>query len=275
VQKANSEVRDMNFKAIYGLFLVFPLAAYSACSSSDDTSASGGSGNFGGTAGSRGGAGGKGGTGGAAGRGGTGGASTGGSGVGGSAVGGSDAGGSSTGGSNVGGSSAGVSGSEAGAAGEGTGGTADMVQLSDNQIIKILVDANTGEISAAEIAKPRLKVAAAISFAEMMITDHGNAQQQVLALASTKQLAPEKSTVSDQLDAEAAALLAKLSATPSNMLDSVYMQSQVKMHQEVLALIDTELMPSASDADLKALLTTLRAAVAAHLAQAQTIVAAL
>jgi len=262
----------MKFKAIYGMFLVFPLAAYSACSSSDDTSATGGSGNFGGTAGSRGGAGGNGG---AAGRGGSGGSSTGGSSTGGSAVGGSSTGGSSSGGSSTGGSSAGVAGSEAGAAGEGTGGTADRVQLNDNQIIQILVTANSGEISAAEIAKPRLKVAAAVSFAETMITDHGTAQQQVLALASTKQLAPEKSTISDELDAGAAALLAKLSATPTAMLDSVYMQSQVKMHQEVLALIDTELMPSASDADLKALLTTLRTSVAAHLAQAQTVVAAL
>jgi putative membrane protein len=260
----------MKFKSIYSMFLVFPLAAYSACSSSDDTTASGGSGNIGGTTGgaggARGGAGGaRGGSGGAAGRGGASGGSTGGSAV----------AGSSAAGSNVGGSNAGVGGSEAGAAGDGAGGAADVVQLNDNQIIKILVSANSGEVSAAEIAKPRLKVAAAINFAQTMITDHGTAQQDVLTLASTKQLAPEKSSVSDQLEAEAAALLSTLSTTPTPMLDSVYMRSQVQMHQQVLAMIDMELLPNASDADLKALLATLRVSVAAHLTQAQSIVAAL
>ena len=49
----------------------------------------------------------------------------------------------------------------------------------------------------------------------------------------------------------------------------------ITMHQEVLTLIDTQLLPSATDTDLKALTATIRASVAMHLQTAQTIFATL
>ena len=159
------------------------------------------------------------------------------------------------------------------AAESGAGGAA--ASLNDAQILKVLSTANEGEVSVALVAKPSLQNSAAVSFAQMMISDHSTADGQTLALVTSKQLAPERSDVSDALEVDTATVISKLSKTPAAAFDKVYMDSQVTMHQEVLSLIDTRLLPDASDADLKALLTTLRTSVAAHLTNAQTISASL
>jgi len=109
----------------------------------------------------------------------------------------------------------------------------------------------------------------------MMIDEHTAANTQTLALVSTKHLAPEASDASESLEADTAELLTTLSNTAPAAFDKVYIDSQVTMHQRVLTLIDSRLVPDASDADVKALLGTLRTSVATHLASAQTISAAL
>jgi len=141
--------------------------------------------------------------------------------------------------------------------------------------LKVLSTANEGEVSVALVAKPNLKDSGALSFAQMMISEHSAADGQTLALVTAKQLAPERSEVSDALEADTATVISELSKTPSAGFDKAYMDSQVSMHQQVLSLIDTRLLPDADDADLKALLTTLRASVATHLSNAQTISASL
>lgn len=252
----------MRFKLVYSLMLVLPLSAYTACSSDDDDNNNGNGGTSGASHAGNSGRGGNAGRGGAGGRGGAAGSD-------------SEAG---SGGDLSSGATAGEagesSGGAAGTAGEG-GAAGDFAQLSDAQVIKVVSTANQGEIAAAQVALPAAHVAAVASFAQMMVTDHSMANQQTLALVSTKHIPPERSDVSDKLEDEAAALLVKLSSTPSASFDATYMQSQVQMHQEVLNLIDHQLLPSASDADLKALLNTTRATVEAHLTQAQTISAGL
>lgn len=254
----------MRFKLIYSLMLVLPLSAYTACSSDDDdNNGNGGASAMGGAshAGS-GGHGGNAGRGGAGGRGGTAGTET-------------EGGSSGDFGSGAMGGEAGESaGGAAGMAGEG-GAAGAIARLSDAQVIKVVTTANDGEIAAAQVALPAAHVAAVATFAQMMVTDHSMANQQTLALVSTKHIPPERSDVSDKLQDDAAALLVKLSSTPSASFDATYMQSQLQMHQDVLNLIDHQLLPSATDADLKALLTTTRATVEAHLTQAETVNAGL
>ncbi|HEX3852764.1 MAG TPA: DUF4142 domain-containing protein, partial [Polyangiaceae bacterium] len=165
---------------------------------------------------------------------------------------------------------------EAGAGPDSTAGAAGATaQLSDAEILKVVVDANSGEVSAAEVAKPAAQSAAVATFAQLMITDHSAGEQQALTLVTSEHVGPQPSEVSNKLETETAALLATLSQTPTTALDTVYMTSQVDMHQEVLTLIDTRLLPDVTDAALKTLLTNMRVTVAAHLQQAQTIATAL
>jgi len=147
--------------------------------------------------------------------------------------------------------------------------------LSNGQVVKVLVTANQGEVAAAQAALPAAQTAAVKGFANLMIADHNAANAQTLALVSTNHIAPQDSGLSQQLEGDAAALLLTLSQTPPANFDRVYMQSQITMHQEVLTLIDTQLLPSATDSELKALIMTIRLSVATHLATAQTILATL
>jgi len=246
----------MKSNLVLGLTLALPLALFAACSSDEDgTNDNGGAGG--------------------AGRGGT---SSGGH----AGSGGRHSGnGGFAGELSLGGAGAGGTGDNAGAGGDaagetGAGGEAGAAAaLNDAQILKVLSTANTGEVSVAQVAKPALKNSAAVSFAQMMIDEHGMANGQTLALVSSKHIAPEPSEVSESLEADTAAVISELSMTLPAAFDKAYISSQVAMHQEVLNLIDERLVPGASDADLKALLATVRASVATHLSSAQTINASL
>ena len=141
--------------------------------------------------------------------------------------------------------------------------------------MKVLVTVNQGEATIAQLAQSDAQTAAVKGFAAMMITEHTAANAQTLALVAAKNIPPEPSPVSENLEAEAAALLVTLSQTPQANFDRVYIQSQITMHQDVLTLIDTRLLPDATDADLRTLITTLRVSVAAHLDAARSILIAL
>lgn len=255
----------MRINLVYSLMLVLPLTVYSACSSDDSTSDGTGGG---GTS-----------------SGGRGGSSSGGRGGANPGIG--DAGASNeagSGGAPVPGDLAGAAGTDvsagaggaeqAGAAGDGGSGGA-VALLSNTQVVQVLTVANQGEVAAGQLALAGAQMASVKTFAQAMVTEHSAANTQVLGVVATKHIAPEPSPVSEMLQAEATKTLATLSQTPAARFDRVYMESQVMMHQEVLALIDSTLLPSSTDADLTALLTTLRAAVATHLMQAEAIVAML
>jgi len=258
----------MRNNLVYSLMLILPLTVYTACS--DDEPDDGNTGGASSSAG-RGGAGGRAG----AGNGGKAGdTDTGDAGSGGSPGGGTNAGLAGAAGSPEAAGAAGAGEAGAGAAGEGgAGGMA--ATLSDAQVLRVLATANQGEVAVGQLALAGAAVPSVKTFAQTMVTEHSAANVQVLGLVASKHLAPEASPVSEMLDREATEMLAALSQTPTAMFDRAYMEGQVTMHQEVLALLDDQLIPSASDADLKALLATLRMAVATHLVNAQTILEAL
>ncbi len=230
----------MRINSILGLLILLPLGAYVACSSDDDASASGGGA---GTASN--------------------GAASGTSGGGGLA-GGLGQGGTATGGAT------GAAGASGGEAGEGVAGAPAV--LSDAQIFMVVMDANSGEIDAAREAKPKATAPAVADCAQMMIAHHGMAGDDATALAAALHVTPEPSAISARLEADAALLLATLKATPAPSLDSVYMKSQVDAHKKVLAIVEDDLLPAARNAKLRALLTTMRAAVEGHLKEARMIV---
>jgi putative membrane protein len=247
----------MKLNLIFGLMLAIPVAAFTACDMDDgdmDTHGGGAGGASSGRAG-------------AAGRAGQGGSTAGNSG---------DTAGAAGETTSEGGTGGRAEDGEGGTSSAGEGGEAGAAAaLTDGQILKALSTANGGEVMAAQVAKPLLQNGAASNYAQMMIDEHGAANEQTLALVATKHLAPAPSDVSKSLEADAAALLTLLSKTPLAAFDKVYIDSQVAAHGEVLSLIDSRLLPDASDADIKALLSTLRTSVAAHLSAAQTISATL
>jgi putative membrane protein len=190
-----------------------------------------------------------------------------------------DAGVAGNGGTSSGGSSSGGKGGSGGSTASGGtsttpdgGGEPDSgVVLNDAQIFGVLDTANTGEVSQGQIAETKAVSTAVKGFATMMVTDHTAAKQKGATLATSLGVTPAASVVRAALLADSQTIVASLNAAAPAEFDRVYMDSQVIVHTKVLAIVDDDLLPHATNAQLKALLTETRATVAAHLAEAKTI----
>jgi putative membrane protein len=174
---------------------------------------------------------------------------------------------------------AGNGGTGGNAASAGNGGTsgaqsgdAGALELTDAQIASVGVTANQGEVEQNMVALERAQGADARSFAQDMVTMHGAALQRETALAMTLQLTPEDNSVSRMLKQQSDTIVANLRAADQAQFDQIYLQSQVDVHQQVLTLIDSDLLPNAENAQLKAELTNMRATVAMHLEHVRALV---
>jgi putative membrane protein len=143
--------------------------------------------------------------------------------------------------------------------------------LNDAQIAKIADTVNAGEIEQAQVARRKAKQAKVKSFAQHMITEHTRAKRQASALAKQLDLMLEESAVSQELAGEATRALEALNAADAAQFDKHYIDAQVEQHHNVLELLDTQLIPQATDAKLKAQLKTARTMVESHLNQAKKI----
>jgi putative membrane protein len=165
-----------------------------------------------------------------------------------------------------------------GAAGDmaaaGAGGQSAVASLSDAQILLVLDTLNQGEVEEAYAALPRLTSAPVKSFAQEMVMDHGMARQSVLTTANALNLAPTPSQPQAELQGEGEAHVALLRAASASALDATYVSLEVDGHAEALALLD-DLATAADAAQLKTLISMLRATVLQHYQQAQALKAAL
>jgi len=89
------------------------------------------------------------------------------------------------------------------------------------------------------------------------------------ALAGKLGITPENSAVSQSLLAGARTARAALEPLQGTAFDEGYIAREVAFHQAVLDALDTLLIPTTSNAELKQLLVSVRPAIAAHLAHAQ------
>ena len=142
---------------------------------------------------------------------------------------------------------------------------------SDPQIAHIVVTANQIDIDAGKIAKSKSKNKEVQAFAQQMITDHGAVNKQAGALAKKLGVKPEDNDTSKSLKKGAQENVANLKKLSGAQFDKAYVDHEVDYHQQVLDAIDKVLIPSAQNAELKALLVAVRPAFVAHLEHAQQI----
>ncbi len=146
---------------------------------------------------------------------------------------------------------------------------------SDPQIAGIVVAANQIDIDAGKVAKSRSKNKEVDKFAQQMITDHTAVNKQASDLVKKLGVKPEESDTSKSLKSDAKQAEARLKGLKGAEFDRAYAENEVAYHQKVLDAIDKVLLPSASNAELKDLLTKVRPAIAAHLDHAKMIVSQL
>lgn len=150
-----------------------------------------------------------------------------------------------------------------------TNGEATAKGPSDPQIAAIVVTANSVDIDAGKVAKAKTKNAEVKKFAEQMITDHTAVNKSALDLVTKLKVTPEENDTSKALKKGGDENLANLKNLKGKEFDKAYVDHEVAYHQAVLDAVDKTLIPSAQNADLKALLVKVRPSFVAHLEHAQ------
>ena len=89
-----------------------------------------------------------------------------------------------------------------------------------------------------------------------MVRDHTAVNDQALALAKKLHVTPESNPTSQSLVKQADAERTKLSGLEGKTFDKAYVVNEVAYHKSVDAALETTLIPSAQNAELKSLLQT-------------------
>ena len=127
---------------------------------------------------------------------------------------------------------------------------------SDAQIAHIAYTAGQIDITAAKQALKKSKNADVVGFAQEMARDHQAVNDKALALVKKLGVTPEDNPTSQSLSKNAAAELAKLGKLQGAAFDRAYVANEVAYHKAVNAALSGTLIPSAQNAELKALLET-------------------
>lgn len=153
------------------------------------------------------------------------------------------------------------------------GGEHASAAITDANIAAIVVAANNADIKYAELALAKSQDADIRKFAMMTKMDHESVNKAAIGLVTRLKVTPVDNQRSFDLrdDAEARRLLFR--DLEGFAFDSAYIVNEVSYHKALLAAIDGALIPSAKNAELKALLVSVRPAVAAHLDHAEVLAA--
>ena len=141
--------------------------------------------------------------------------------------------------------------------------------ITDANIAAIVVTANTIDIQYADLALAKSQRAEIRAFAEMVKKDHQSVNEAAGALVTRLGVTPEMNSVAFDLRDDAETKRLTLRDLEGAAFDSAYAANEVTYHTTVLGAIDSALIPSAQNAELKALLVAVRPAVAAHLDHAR------
>jgi putative membrane protein len=139
----------------------------------------------------------------------------------------------------------------------------------DPQIAAIVVTANQVDIDAGKLALTKAKSPDVKAFAQLMITDHGAVNKSAGELVAKLHVTPEPNATSQSLQKGGDDNVAALKKLTGSAFDKAYVDHEVAYHQAVLDAVDQTLIPSAQNAELKALLVKVRPAFVAHLDHAK------
>ena len=146
---------------------------------------------------------------------------------------------------------------------------------SDAQIASIVVTANQVDIDAGKLAISKSRVDMVRAFARQMVADHSGVNKQAVELVTKLKVAPEDNPTSQSLKKGGDDNLKSLATLKGAAFDKAYIEHEIAYHAQVIDAIDKTLIPNARNAELKALLVSVRPAFVGHLEHAKQIQAAL
>ncbi len=151
------------------------------------------------------------------------------------------------------------------------GRTISAPKLTDANIAAIVVGANNIDISAGNIALKRSSNTQVKDFANRMIVDHKSVLASAVELVTKLGVTPVNNDLVFTLAEQSKNHEAKLNTLTGAAFDKAYIDHEVAYHEAVIGVIETQLIPSAQNAELKALLVSVLPAFKAHLQHCQMI----
>lgn len=126
----------------------------------------------------------------------------------------------------------------------------------DPQIAHIAYTAGVIDITAAKQAISKSKNKEVVAFAKDMVRDHEAVNKQALDLVKKLKVTPEDNATSKSLAKAAADKQAELAKLSGAAYDKAYIANEVAYHKTVNGALETLLIPSATNPELKSLLQT-------------------
>ncbi len=132
----------------------------------------------------------------------------------------------------------------------------EAAKLTDPQIAHIAYTAGEIDIKAAKQALEKAHSKEVKQFAEGMVRDHEAVNKQALDLVKKLNVTPEDNDTSRTLSKQANEKYAELGKLKGAAFDKAYIANEVAYHKTVDNALQTQLIPDATNADLKNLLQT-------------------
>ena len=127
---------------------------------------------------------------------------------------------------------------------------------SDPEIAHIAYIAGVIDIEAAKLAIAKSGNKDVVAFAEDMLRDHEAVNKQALDLVKKLNVTPQDNATSQALSKAAADERTTLSSLDGAAFDKAYVDNEVAYHKQVNGALETLLIPSAGNGELKSLLET-------------------
>ena len=146
--------------------------------------------------------------------------------------------------------------------------SSSMAMTTDNSDAKFAVDAANGgmaEVALGKLAQQQATSAAVKDFANMMVTDHSKANDELMALAKSKNITLPDSVSNDKKDA-----MMDLSKKTGADFDKAYVDMMIDGHKKTIDLFEDE-SKNGKDADIKAFADKTLPTIKMHLTHIQSI----
>jgi putative membrane protein len=144
-------------------------------------------------------------------------------------------------------------------------------QLSEGQIINIMMTVDKNEILASQEALKKNANPEVQTYANYLIQEHQKNMDALVQLARQAQTPPSDSDISNTLTSDGKKEVKKLSETQDKDFDKAYIAAMVKDHKDGLNLIDKKLLPHSKNPQLRTSVDAFRKMVAEHLERAEKI----
>ncbi len=143
--------------------------------------------------------------------------------------------------------------------------------LTDGQILRVAETMHETELAEASIVEERAQGARVKEFAKRVREDSAQLKERTQELAKSARLTPRESPLSADLRAKASQELTDVELARPEEFDEAFLESQVEQNAELLELIDSRLIPSATEPALKNELSRSRAVLERQTEEAREI----